>query len=77
MEWISVNDHLPEMKEDDDSICSNDVLAFDGERMFVACRWKFKFREEIYFKSTVCDCCDSLGEITHWMPLPELPKESE
>lgn len=65
-EWIDVNERLPEI----DSV---PVLAFDGENQFVASRWKMGQNE--YFKSTICDCCNSeIGEITHWMPLPEPPQ---
>lgn len=79
MAWISIEERLPPLKEKKHVWASDNVLAFDGENMFVACRWKFKPSQykpepEEYFKSTICACCNSeIGRITHWMPLPSRP----
>lgn len=72
MEWICTKDSLPDIN-------GENVLAWDGQNMFVAHRWSFKeMPEEIYFKSCICSCCNSeIGEgdqITHWMPLPAGPQ---
>ena len=78
--WISVKDRFPELIERKDILSSENVLAFDGENLFVANRWKMKpngsYRDETeHFQSTICDCCNNeIGEITHWMKLPEPPK---
>jgi len=71
MEWTSVRDGLPDLKERNDrkNPTSDDVLVFNG-RISVGCRWKCGDKE--YFLSN--EDYDS-GDITHWMPLPELPKE--
>ena len=63
MEWISVSDRLPE-----DGIR---VLTYaDNSAMFVASRddgW-YVDTGEYYYSSPFTN-------ITHWMPLPEPPKE--
>ena len=74
-EWISVKDRLP----DEDDI--NDYLITDGKRCFVgfyhhkAKGWDnftLGWIQEYYADGEVDDI-----EITHWMPLPEPPKESD
>ena len=67
--WISVNDKLPEPK--------TDVLAAwdDGAVWSIWQNWandndKDKF---LYY----VDMGASVHEVTHWMPLPEPPKEDE
>lgn len=68
MEWISVEDKMPRGDQE--------VLAWNGEKVFVALRWRFnEIPENEYFKSTICTCCNSnyRAKITHWMPLPEKP----
>ena len=60
-EWISVNDRLPEVHET--------VIAWDGDinEPELACRTIYNE----WFGVKVCDT------VTHWMPLPEPPKEGE
>lgn len=63
-EWISVNDRLPET----------------GERVLTLDKWgHIRDRELFRFKSGfICFRPDGLvpvKDITHWMPLPEPPKE--
>lgn len=74
-EWISVKDKLP----DKDDI--NDYLITDGKRCFVGFyRHKVKawdnftlgWVQEYYSDGSVEDI-----EITHWMPLPEPPKDGD
>jgi len=66
MEWISVKDRLPD--------CNDKVLVYDDylERVLPA---EFnRVFEDIY------DNCESFithRYITHWMPLPEPPKEGK
>ena len=65
MEWISVKDRLP--KDDED------VLVIDDTgRMAVSCyffssygSWLWENRDDQVL----------LGEVTHWMPLPNPPEE--
>lgn len=72
-EWISVKEQLPE--EDD----ANDYLITDGNSCFVGFyrhdvkawdNFTLGWVQELYADGTVATV-----EITHWMPLPELPKD--
>lgn len=72
-EWISVEDRLPEIKE---GHCSDTVLVYlEGGGM------AFTDLEETFFGDFVfgIEKMDPNGEygpeVTHWMPLPEPPKE--
>jgi len=58
-DWIPVDESLPKD--------SSNVLATDGEDMFIAWRTDGKWRsnDTLYFEYT--------HPITAWMPLPELP----
>ena len=72
-EWISVKDRLPESKDDS-------VLAFFGEQRSI---------DMVHIQDYFDDITDGLDEngnqrytkwyihqgVTHWMPLPEPPKE--
>ena len=66
-EWISVKDRLPEYSNDG---FADAVLVTDGfvQHMayFVGGEWRFaesgEIKEPMWYR------------ITHWMPLPELPK---
>ena len=68
--WISVEDRLPEAHEDG---TVDAVLVTDGEFTHMAYyarnKWRFcesgEMKEEMFYK------------VTHWMPLPESPKEEE
>jgi len=62
MEWIKVSEKLPEKFES--------VLVYDGKKIFLA---------YIHINSWICVCeCyegSSVIDVTHWMPLPEKPKD--
>ena len=64
MEWISVNDKLPEKNGDvlvcteDDYVCSASYSNY-GKPTFLI--------DSIYGG-------DELDDVTHWMPLPDAPK---
>ena len=68
--WIRVEDRLPEAHEDG---TVDAVLVTDGEFTHMAYyarrKWHFcesgEMKEEMFYK------------VTHWMPLPESPKEEE
>ena len=63
-EWISVKDRLPE-KKNEAYLCSLDSCLFPGSQ-YIDIR-------------AFCDDgkWEANGTVTHWMPLPELPKEEE
>ena len=64
MEWINVNDRLPSN--------TNDVLVInDDGRMAVSCYFLAK---DIYVWERRDDQI-GLGNVTHWMPLPQPPKD--
>lgn len=78
--WISVKEKLPEDKIS--------FLGTDGETIFVA-EWNDDLEEYVVGSRTECYYCGGKSrvsfkdekswhdckKITHWMPLPELPKE--
>ena len=67
--WISVNEKLPE---------STDVYLINAvhrHNKFDGCR---SAQVRLYFKDDDEWCgLPNLYEVTHWMPLPEPPKEEE
>ena len=82
MEWISVKDRFPEINEKSQS--SVDVLISCSDGILVARVIFYKAmgykKEDTYYwseQSTGCGCCAASIEPTHWMPLPEPPKESD
>jgi hypothetical protein len=65
--WISVKDRLPEEKEA--------VLVTDGTDMSVGCLYHKQFEPENVIPTYDMSCVEfDLGNITHWMPLPEPPE---
>jgi hypothetical protein len=67
--WISVEDRLPEPEKEVIILAKNkyidiDHLTDDGEGGYY------------WWKSDEWICCDD-DKITHWMPIPELPKEEK
>lgn len=67
VEWISVKDMLP-----DENI--GKVLMTDGERHYIAPRgWMHRINgaDGIYIPANH----GAGANVTHWMPLPELPEE--
>ncbi len=76
MEWISVKDRLPDPKE------YKDVLTYEFlthiETLEEIPHFSIEPAENIYFDDELqCVCSNFAGaeNITHWMPLPEPPKE--
>ena len=63
MKWISVKDRLP---EDDEMKL---ITLWDCNSM----RMAYYYEQELW----ICNGVDVTGFVTHWMPLPEPPKESE
>ena len=72
MEWISVKDRLPEL--------DTWVLAYSTKNDLIACSFRTignHFPIIWNLLSSGCGCCDSdLGDVTHWMPLPDKPNQS-
>lgn len=70
MEWISVNDRLPEIDQN--------VLLFTDSGIIEGCRIDSKYGEWNFISLLAhgCGCCSSDEDIvTYWMPLPEPPKK--
>jgi len=66
MEWISVKDRLPDPKG-----------IFPSSMVLVACNdhailLGFSHRGEMHIS---CENCSQDRYVTHWMELPELPRE--
>ena len=62
-EWISVKDRLPEKGEE--------VLVFDTRENWTGFAW---LRPDETWTALGFDFPLDLGEVTHWMPLPQPPK---
>lgn len=60
MDWINVKDKLPE--------CSQEVIVTNGQ-MSTCARYDNKFNQFLQGHM------DLTWHTTHWMPLPEPPKE--
>ena len=61
--WISVKDRLPEGGK-----C---VLVYSQDGGVAEGKYNARFKEWVQFRWSVTD----LKNVTHWMPLPEPPKE--
>lgn len=69
MKWISVNDKLPEHQTDN---YSYDVIVYDSYSRGVArAFYNFDLSEWKYHYNVT----DDTFITTHWMPLPEPPKQ--
>ena len=62
-QWVSIKNRLPEK--------NHGVLITDGETIVTACLDKWGHWAEHGFSGYEWDFI--LGEVTHWMPLPDLP----
>ena len=63
-EWISVKDRLPQVKED--------VLIYDSHHRNIYKAW-YIGDIDVWFSN---EYLPQFINITHWMPLPEPPKET-
>jgi hypothetical protein len=73
--WISVKERLPEIPENDRS---DRVLLLRADRFIVIARIEKCVRFVRPFQEALIvetDNGDPIEEFTHWMPLPEAPKE--
>lgn len=69
MKWISVEDQLPAK--------GLKVLCYDSSRIYIAYRFPVEDEYNEHWgicEESDCSCVGCTGAITHWMPLPELPK---
>lgn len=75
--WVSVEDKLPERMTSRDSngakmidCCSKDVFGYDASYKIgrLVC---YNHESDMWESHDVY----TIGKITHWMPIPELPKE--
>lgn len=81
MNWISVNDQLPELTEGyRDKDYSKDVLVWNGSQVGVGYystsfgdRWKSYMETESDWYGGAIHPAE-VGDITHWMPMPAPPK---
>lgn len=84
MDWIKVEDRLP-IDKNRNGEYSEDVLVTDGENICVGYYETeyhidndpdaYEGQKEIYSSPTWWPDRDYVQKITHWIPLPEPPKE--
>jgi hypothetical protein len=85
IEWIKVEDRLPEIKDKSKNSESKDVLILDSDNTIYVGYLNYypiegyRKKEEYIWRdrSTGCGCCSTNLTPTHWMTLPELPKDVE
>ena len=72
--WIPVSERLPQEKGE---VCKNVNLLMDDGLVTVG--WLNENTGKAYYLDTVCDFITKapISRCTHWMPLPEPPKECE
>ena len=77
--WISVKDRMPEIGEEVLVYAKGKIDGFIGEHVIAICK---RFVEHIFSSSPGYETWSTPWqyfhidyEITHWMPLPEPPKE--
>lgn len=73
MEWIRVEDRLPEQKESDGYELSNPVLILvdnNKQRVGFYDLGDWYIFVGVYMTDRVFPKC----RVTHWMPLPEIPE---
>ena len=77
-QWISVKDALPDLVHEDERLCrwwSETVAVLYSQSQMPFTDYMMQHGEE---KPKWCvDCMDDEypGHVTHWFPLPKLPKE--
>ena len=69
-EWISVKNRLP--LEGEELIFRTNEIS--SKPIFTG-RWEQEGKWKVVYATNAQDCEIEFEEITHWMPLPEAPKE--
>lgn len=64
VKWISVEEELPQKR--DYYLCLE-----NGEGLPRVYSW---YESKKYFETGTYDWCHKAEKVTHWMPLPELPR---
>lgn len=67
--WIGVKERLPEMNEE--------VLISYGNTPFYKLAFLIHNGDRKWFHGTYSNQEYQIDDVTHWMPLPEPPKENE
>jgi len=70
MKWISTKNKMPNL--------NSMILSTDGEKVAVTTLMYNDHIKKFHWEylSSGCGCCDTdMQNVTHWMPLPEPPKE--
>ena len=76
MSWIKVTDALPELKYNFGSYDSESVLVFaSGHKIGVAIAHKYDEDCQVKWRSDDSEGWDITEYVTHWMPLPQPPKD--
>lgn len=68
MEWISVEDRLPELNEW--------VVAYRKASKPFTCQWRI-VKEDLYNGTACMDADNNFRDPTHWSELPLPPKNDE
>jgi len=69
MKWISVKDKLPEKLQ---RVICRDIFKQEHVATYGINGYNIK-----NWGLSLCDCCDRVDEITHWMPFNPEPLDSE
>lgn len=76
MEWISVKDRMPENGNENQKAIK--VLVAIKSKNGITVRTQTRFQDRLYHADGYEICWKwrySAGEVTHWMPIPEPPRE--
>ncbi len=73
--WIPVTERLPVGGDDSGAVCENVCLMMDDGT--VSCGWMNGITKKVYYLNARDDFIIKapITRVTHWMPLPEPPKE--
>ena len=73
--WIPVTQRLPVGGDDSGAICENVCLMMDDGT--VSCGWMNGITKKVYYLNARDDVIIKapITRVTHWMPLPEPPKD--
>jgi hypothetical protein len=75
LDWIDVNDSLPKMEDDGsgENLISSNVLVFTtNENIYMGFCIRYYLEDKVSWFQDDGDCTEL--EVTHWMKLPQKPK---